>query len=87
MKKEIKDQPRNIIAVNYSELNQSYTNQSSLQLSSEDISMQFGVTSVDENGEPFIKVENLISMSYEHFEKFVDNCNHALKGLNEHNAK
>lgn len=87
MANEAEGQPRNITGMDYSTINHSYANQSSLQLSSEDISMQFGVTSVDENGEPYIKIENLISMSYNHFEKFVDNCNNALKSLKEQNAK
>jgi len=87
MSKDMEKQPRNVVATSYSELKQSYSNQSSLQLTSVDISMQFGIISIDEEGKEFIKMENSISMSYNHFEKFITNCNKVLEDIKEKNAK
>lgn len=87
MDKDVKDSPRNIVAMDYSEVNHTYANQSSLQLSSNDVALQLGVTSIDENGNDVIKIENIIRMSDGHFENFVKNCNNVLEKIKEHNAK
>jgi len=86
MDEEIKDKPRNVVAMDYSMVKHTYANQSSLQISGEDIALQFGVASIDENGKDFIRIENLIRMSDNHFEKFVENCNNALAKIKKHNA-
>jgi len=79
--------PRNLLGRDYSRTIHSYANQSSLQLSSDDVAMQFGVTSVDENGEPFVNVESHISMSISHFERFIKNCNSLLEEIKKLDAK
>jgi len=87
MSQENQEQARNIIALDYSNMVQSYSNQSSIQVSSEDISIQFAVSGIDKEGKEVMKVENLVRMSDSHFEKFVINCNNALDSIKKLNAK
>ena len=87
MDEEIKDKPRNVVAMDYSMVKHTYANQSSLQISTNDVALELGVTSIDQNGNDIIKIENIIRMSDGHFENFVKNCNNVLAKIKKHNAK
>ena len=86
-KKIVEDKPRNIIAQDYSDMTDTYANQSLLKMSGDDVSMVFGVNTVDDTGKDKIQFKNMIRMSHSHFEKLIANCNEALKQIKSHESK
>lgn len=74
--------------VTYLNMNKTYSNQSGIQVTENDITLLFGANIINEDGEHVVNMDSFIRMSHEHFEKFVNNCNDTLTFLKkELNAK
>ena len=71
------------IKTSYDNIEYIYSNQSMIQLSSEDIDFVFGSMQFDSDGKIYKNLTHSIRMSHEHFKKFVQNCNKQLEILED----
>ncbi len=71
------------IKTSYDNIEYIYSNQSMIQLSSEDIDFVFGSMQFDCDGQIYKNLTHSIRMSHEHFKKFVQNCNKQLEILED----
>lgn len=85
-KEEISGHPKNVLSAKFTELKNTYANQSFIQRTDDDVAVVFGETVLDAEGKVFVEFQNSIRMSHNHFEKFVTNCNATLEELGK-NAK
>ncbi len=83
IKEEILEHPKNVIVRDFSDIKSSYANQSMLQATDDDISMVFGETAFNDDGELKIKFNNSVRMSKNHFRKFMKNCNALLEEMDK----
>ena len=71
------------IKVDYNDIEYGYSNQTMVQLTSEDVEIIFGEVRLDEKGLPYKKLTSSMRLSHEHFEKFVANCNAQIINLKQ----
>lgn len=69
------------LRADYSNTKYEYSNQTMIQLTSEDVEIVFGDIRLDNNGAPYKNISNAIRISHIHFEKFVETCNIQIENL------